>query len=290
MHLLYYVTTHGYGHGVRTAAICNALAADVRITFRTALPEQFFREEVRRDFVYAPASFDCGCLQSDSVHTDIERTLSTYRAIAGTNESLLDKEVRWCRQQRVDVIASDITPFAFEVAQRSAVPSVAVTNFTWYDIYAPYAASNPGFLPVLDAMKAQYARASLVLALQPALPMSFFRRRIDVPPVGRIGHERRAEIVEKYRFDPRKHVGLVYFGQFGIQGIDWRKLAEFADWEFLGIWPLDGAPPNYHFHPEERFPLPGFGSVGRYHDLQDRVRRGRGMHAARDADHVSAPR
>ena len=114
MHIIYYVTSHGYGHGVRTVAICNEFSKNVRITFRTTLPEAFFREEVKKDFSYAPASFDCGCIQKDSLSIDIEKTLSTYRTIAASNASLLENESQWCRAQKADAIVSDIVPFAFK--------------------------------------------------------------------------------------------------------------------------------------------------------------------------------
>nr|MCU0609904.1 hypothetical protein [Chitinispirillaceae bacterium] len=104
MNIIYYVTSHGYGHGVRTAAICNALSPSHRLIFRTSLPRQFFCEELSRDFSYEEAVFDCGCIQHDSVNVAYEETLSTYRGIAARNRSLLEDEVRWIKQQHADVI------------------------------------------------------------------------------------------------------------------------------------------------------------------------------------------
>jgi hypothetical protein len=245
VHLLYYVTGHGYGHGVRTAAICNELSPDVRLTFRTKLPEQFFIEEIKRPFHYAPEEFDCGCLQFDSVTTDIEKTFTAYQSIERRNAMLLDDEAAWCAAQGVTMIVSDATPFAFDVARRCGIPSVAVTNFTWYDIYLPYAKVNAGFLPLVERMKEQYGRADALLALEPALPMEYFRKRIEIPPVGRRGKNRRDEIAGKNGFDKRKHLALIYFGEFGMHDIDWRGLARFTEWEFLGLYPLPHAPSNY---------------------------------------------
>jgi hypothetical protein len=254
MHVIYYVTNHGFGHAVRTAAICNEFSHDVRLTLRTALPERFFREEIHRDFSCAPASFDCGCVQKDSLNVDIKGTLSTYRAIAAKNSALLESEARWCRTQKADVIVSDIVPFAFDVAEQCDVRSVAVANFTWYDIYEEYTHSFPEYQSDQEKIRRQYARASLLLALEPALPMDYFRKRTIVPPTGRRGRSRRAEINKKYGLKPDRHLGLMYFGPFGIAGVDFRKLAAFSEWGFLGISPVDGAPPNYHCVPKTDFP------------------------------------
>jgi UDP:flavonoid glycosyltransferase YjiC (YdhE family) len=254
MHIIYYVTSHGYGHAVRTVAIANVFSKNVNITFRTALPEAFFREEMRRDFSYAPAAFDCGCVQTDSLNVDIKKTLSTYRAIAGKNSSLLESEARWCASQKADVIVSDIVPFAFDVAEKCAVPSVAVANFTWYDIYKDYVQEFTEYKNDLEHIRRQYERASLLLSLEPALPMGYFKKRMAVPPTGRRGRNCRAEILRKYGLPPDRRLGLVYFGFFGISGLDIIKLAGFSKWEFLGICPLDGAPGNYHLIPKSDFP------------------------------------
>jgi hypothetical protein len=198
MHVVYYVTGHGYGHAVRTAAICNGFSGKVRITFRTALPEKFFRDEVRRDFSHAPASFDCGCVQTDGLGVDTEKTLALYRTVAGKNAVLLESEARWCAARHADVIVSDIVPFAFDVAEKCGVPSVAVANFTWYDIYEEYLREFPSYRNDIKAIRNQYAGASLLLSLEPALPMRYFRKRLVVPPTGRKGRSRRAEILRKY--------------------------------------------------------------------------------------------
>lgn len=254
MHIIYYVTSHGYGHGVRTVAICNELPAHVRITFRTMLPETFFREEMHRDFSYTLAAFDCGCIQKDCISADIGQTLAAYRSIARKNEKLFNDEVRWCREQGADAIVSDIAPFAFEVAGACGIPSAAVTNFTWYDIYEEFIRSFPEYRPEMEKILSQYVSATLLLALEPALPMGYFAKRLSVPPVGRQGRNRRAEIVKKYGFGSDRHVGLIYLGNLGIAGMDWRKLADLTEWEFLGIYPFGDAPSNYHLIRKADFP------------------------------------
>jgi UDP:flavonoid glycosyltransferase YjiC (YdhE family) len=254
MHIVYYITSHGYGHAVRTAAICNAFSPDVRITFRTTLPQRFFHEEVRREFTYAPAEYDCGCIQKDSLTTDVEKTLETYAAIALKNESSLAEEVQWCRGVKADIIVSDIASFAFEVAEKAGIPSAAVTNFTWVDVYARYIDRHSVFLPVQQKMEEQYAMATLLCALEPALPMSYFSRRVDFSPVGRTGRNRRSEIIRKYGFANNRRICLIYFGYFGIDNIDWKQLEQFDSWEFLGLFPLSPRPANYHLIPKADFP------------------------------------
>jgi hypothetical protein len=143
MKILYYLTAHGYGHAVRSVTLCNELSENVRLIFRTTLPSIFFHEEVKRPFELFPARFDCGCVQKDSVTVDKKETLQAYMRLADQNTAHLEEEVKFCGEQRVDGIVSDITPFAFEVAQKAGLPSVAVSNFSCMTSINPM----PGNIP-----------------------------------------------------------------------------------------------------------------------------------------------
>jgi|WetSurMetagenome_2_1015567.scaffolds.fasta_scaffold00077_40 hypothetical protein len=246
MKVLYYITSHGYGHALRSAAICNRLSPETDIVFRTAVPRKFFDEEVKRPFFCEPAEFDCGCIQTDGVTVDEEKTLSRYRELAAHNSRMLDKEACWCARNRVSVIVSDIVPFAFEVASRAGVPSVAATNFTWCSIYEEYAWAVPEFSRELDGMRRQYSMASLLLAMFPANPMPYFANRKDVDAVGRVGTNVRERLLKEAGAGPNRKLGLIYAGNFGMDSVRWRALAEFQDWEFFGLYPLKDAPANYH--------------------------------------------
>ena len=258
MNIAYYITSHGYGHGVRTCSIVNKLPSDARLILKTMLPEQFFRKEITRPFEYVSEAFDCGCIQTDGVTVDIQRTIDAYTAIASANAALLSKEVAWCAANAIDVIVSDIVPFAFDVAAKAAIPAVAVTNFTWYDIYADYITVHPEFAPVLSSIQKQYSYADALLALEPALPMSYFKHRIKIPPVGRIGNSIREQLCITLGIDPQKKLGLIYTGTFGMDTMPWKNLERFTDWHFLGVYPLPGAPANFTRLSEKMF---------QYHDI-----------------------
>jgi hypothetical protein len=254
MKILYYLTAHGYGHAVRTSTICNEISEKVRLIFRTTIPEKFFHEEVKRPFKYLPGQFDCGCIQRDSVTIDKRETLQAYRAIAEKNTARLDAEVKFCREQGVDGIVSDITPFAFEVARRAGIPSVAVANFTWFDIYEPYVREYPSFVPVLEKMRRQYQMASLLLELTPSTGMSYFGNRVKISPVAKPGRNRGGELKKHLGLEEDRRIGLIYVGELGMENIRWGDLAKFRGWDFVGIYPLPGTSANYHLMDKKSFP------------------------------------
>jgi hypothetical protein len=65
--------------------------------------------------------------------------------------------------------------------------------------------------------------------------------------VCRPGRPRRAEFAARFDLDPEKKWALVYVGSFGLEGVDWHRLARYPDWEFMGLYPLEGAPANYRY-------------------------------------------
>ncbi|MBD3390917.1 MAG: hypothetical protein GF418_02635 [Chitinivibrionales bacterium] len=246
MHVAYYVTGHGFGHGIRTCAVCNRFNNDVKITIRTSLPRRLFDEELKREFAFVSGELDCGCIQKDSVTVDIEATARRYMEIDAVNAERLSAHLTWARDSRVDVIVGDITPFAFEVARAAGVPSVGVSNFSWLDIYAPYVSIVPSFRFCVEHIRRQYESADLALALTPQNELQGFRRRENMGIVGRRGRNRSEAIRERLGISRDKGLALIYLGTFGLDAATWERLEELAGWEFLGIHSLPVTARNFH--------------------------------------------
>jgi len=253
MKLAYYITSHGFGHGLRSCVICNCLSPDVDIVLKTLLPQRFFKEEIFRQYQLVPGAFDCGCIQLDSVTVDKRKTMASYKSIADNNARVLDREVKWCVDNNIDGIASDIAPFAFEAAFKAGIPSVAITNFTWFDIYKDYCDSFPEFLPCLEKIKRQYDLADLLLELTPANSMDYFEKRKKILPVGRVGRNIREKILEFFGINPNKRIGLIYNGTFGMDSMNWSRLEQFGEWEFFGLHEIPGSPKNFHLVSKKEF-------------------------------------
>ncbi len=232
--LCYYVTGHGFGHAVRTTQILRALPPELPLIIKTTAPARLFREELPgRDFELIHAEFDCGCLQTDSVSVRRRETLTRYAEIARRNDAHLADEIRFLRERGVRAAASDIASFPLRAARAAGVPSAAVTNFTWHDIYSEYAETAEDDA-LLAQMADEYAAATVALITPLHLPSTpgVFPHVEEAPLVARRGENIRAALTAALGIPAEKHLALLYLGGWGLE-INWAALERLTDWVFL---------------------------------------------------------
>jgi len=244
--IAYFISGHGYGHGVRSCAIINGIPSENRILIFSNLPSDFFREELKREYRQIYCELDCGCVQSDCVHIDISATLKKYAAINLKRGKLIDHFAGFIKKAGVHLVLADIPPLAFPIAEKADVPCIGISNFSWADIYQPYLKRYPGYSPIIEQMMADYGKADKHFSLYPNMEGKGLHPQEEMGLVSRKGKKRRGELAKKYSLHPEKKWCLVYLGHFGLEEIQWKQLKEYTDWEFLGLCALPGAPENYH--------------------------------------------
>ena len=245
--IAFFLSGHGFGHAVRESALIEALPADVAVDIYTSIPSAFFRDELRREVRVIPCEIDCGCLQTDTVEVDVEGTLARYQEIESRRREHIDRFAPMLKASGADLAVADAPALAFPIARAAGIPAWCVCNFTWLDIYAPYVAERPHYREMLARMRADYASADRHIRLFPHMSG---QDGWPVEPVGlisRSGRPLRAEFARRFSLDPGKRWALIYVGSFGLDGVDWARLARYGNWEFMGLYPLAGAPANYRF-------------------------------------------
>src|SRR5690606_15561358 len=229
--IAFFLSGHGFGHGVRNSALIEALPAGVEVDIHTSLPESFFRDEIHRPFRVVPCEIDCGCLQRDTVEVDVEGTLARYLEIESGREGIVSRYAPMLRESGADLVIGDTPPLAFPIARAAGIPAWCICNFTWIDIYAPYVAKHPGYLSMLRRMEADYAQADRHLRFHPGMESSAAWKVENVGMVCRPGRPRRDEFALRFGLDPARKWCLIYIGSFGLDGVDWGRLEAFSGWE-----------------------------------------------------------
>jgi hypothetical protein len=168
MTIVWYVSSHGFGHASRDVEVIKAISRrrpDVRMVVRTLVPASFVEQSVTAQVDLQPAETDTGVAQIDSLRIDESATARQAAVFHEDFNTRAEAEAEVLRQMRATVVVADIPPLACAAADRAGVPSVVLGNFTWDWIYAAYPQFETIAPGVVETIGASYARAAQALRL-----------------------------------------------------------------------------------------------------------------------------
>jgi len=258
--LAYYISAHGYGHGVRSADILRALARrlpDWRFILVSDLPAAFLRLRLAGvPHELRAAAFDVGMVQLDSIRVDVPATLARVEQLLRERQARVASETRWLREAGVGAVVADIPAMPLEAAAALELPRLAIGNFAWDWIYEAFGAQDPRWLTAVDAFRRGYACAELLLRLPFAPEMTAFPRSVDIPLLADPGRARREDLAGLTGADPRRPWILLSFTT-----LEWSETVldrverELADYEFFTVRPLEWRRRNIHPVAREQIPF-----------------------------------
>jgi len=259
--LAVYVTSHGFGHLHRTAAVLNRFPVELPVVIRSG-PDlsAHWRERLKRPAELKPYMWDAGAVNplGDSTATDAAATLDLAAKAHVGAMAHVDEEVRFLREHAIAAVLCDAPAVPLVAASRAEVPRFLMANFTWADIYAPHARSLGGDALLLVAeLRRAYRHASGVFRIEPALRMSWLAPVKDVGMVVNQGRDRRAELRRKLGLPKAARLVYIYIGRYGQDDLGWSRLERFAEEgvHFLSYHPAPGLQPdNLHVVPSAEWP------------------------------------
>jgi hypothetical protein len=240
--IAYYISAHGYGHGVRSCDIIRALNhlfphLDVQII--SDLPPAFLSNRIGsvRNPI-RPGSFDVGMVQLDSIRVDVNATLARVEQLCSRRKELVAQELEYIRGMKFALVVVDIPAIPLESAALAGIPGVAVGNFGWDWIYSGFSAQDPRWTAAVKVFQEQYGCADLLLRLPFSEKMAAFHRIEDVPLVASPGKNRRSEIAALSGCDPGKKWLLLSFTTLSWNDESLANVERLEDYEFLTVRPL----------------------------------------------------
>jgi L-arabinokinase len=256
-HIAFYITGHGFGHATRMGAVARALSdrlPGARLSLLTTVPEWLLRLSVSVPFTLRPVAIDVGVVQRDAIRLDARATLEAYAAMLPRLPALVAEEADRLGKAGVDLIVADIPPAAFPIARRLGVPGVGISNFSWDWIYTDYAREAREYQGVIEAIRGDYGGADLFLRLPFHGPCDAFPVVRDIPMVARQAQESRETIRQQLGVNGGRPVVLLSFGGFDVQGIDFDRVEQLEDFQFLTTQPLPRPVRNVRILPLGRIP------------------------------------
>ncbi len=291
------VSSHGFGHGSRTASVLCELAAlrpDWRLVLSTGLPPAFLELSFGRvPFELRPCRWDVGVIQADALGADADATLMALERLEEELPALVEREARWLEDQRQPVLVlGDVPPAAALLARRLRVPLVWLASFGWDAIHAPM---GPAFHPWAERHRQLYGQGDLLLHCPLSLPMDWGIPEVRLGLTSsrpRLDGERLAR--ELALPADRERLVLVSFGGLGM-AIDPKLLARWPEHVFIGPEPLLATVPNGRCLPQGVRPLDLMPLAGRlitkpgYSSFCEAFSQGVGIHLVHRSGFAEAP-
>jgi len=238
----YYITSHGYGHGVRSCAIIralNSLYPHVKVQIVSGLPPGFFQHQFdAMPISVRSKSFDVGMTQIDSIRVDVPSTLEKLCALYSRRMEIVEAETAYLAEQGIALCVVDIPALPVEAARKAGVRCIAVGNFSWDWIYSEFLPQDAAWGPIIDSLREEYGKTDLLLRLPFCDRMDAFPIIEDIPLVASPGTPRREEIANWTRCDPVRKWILLSFTTLEWTEEALRRVEHVRDYEFFTVDPL----------------------------------------------------
>jgi hypothetical protein len=291
------ISSHGYGHGARTAAVLGELAAlrpDWRLVVSTGLPEPFLRLCLGPvPFEHRSCRWDVGVIQADALGADAPATLAALEQLEDQLPERLEQEADWLAAQKQPLLLlGDVPPAAALLADSLGAPLVWLASFGWDAIHGPM---GEAFRPWVERHRALYARGDLLLHCPLSLPMEWGLPEVRL---GLTASRPRLDLNRLVRDlglpAERERVVLVSFGGLGM-AIDPAWMARWPDHVFIGPDPALAMVPNGRRLPDGVRPLDLMPLTGRlitkpgYSSFCEAFSQGVGIHLVHREGFAEAP-
>ena len=276
-HFVFYLSSHGHGHGVRESFLINGLPAGNQVTIVTALEKSFFDEEIKRPFCYRFKKYDEGAIQVDAIVIDEAQTIKAMSAQEEYNSSDLDDEVNWLHSVGADHLVADSVLWVGALGEAAQIPTTLITNFTWLDIINGFSihASNVSGEVVLNGEinQAQLAELKLlfssyikkftsIIPLAPAMAslLEVVEPHTKERHLFRRGKPRANDLRKKLGIAPKTKIALLYVGKYGMDQCKWAKLEKMTGWHFISLFPIPISLSNYTVIDKKGWQLQEYGA------------------------------
>jgi hypothetical protein len=248
--IAYYISAHGYGHGVRSCDIVRSLLQlrpELHLILVTDLPQEFLANRLApAGFEYRQAAFDVGMIQLDSIRADIPATLERVQRLAVLRPELIRAEAEFITRRNVRLVVADIPSIPLESAAAADIPGVAVGNFSWDWIYSAHTAQDERWRKVTHAFAEGYRQSRLLLRLPFHAEMEVFPRIEDIPLLAAPGCVRREEIAGLTGARPEIPWVLLAFTSLDWDETALRGVERLTGYEFFTVPPLGWQRRNMH--------------------------------------------
>ena len=236
------ISSHGLGHAAQIVPVLNELGRIVpglQAVLRTQVPSWFFENRLTIPWTLSPAQQDIGCIQHGPLTIDVTATWDAHACFHSNWEQHVRAEALAMRAAVPALVLSDISHLAIESGAQAGIPSVALCNLSWDQILEPLAdPGQPDHRRIIDHIRRAYAHADLLLRPAPGIPMTAFRRIVDIGPIVDPTTTAAADLQNDAAAGPGARIVLIGFGGIALDALPFEQLDRLAGYRFIVAGPV----------------------------------------------------
>jgi uncharacterized protein (TIGR00661 family) len=143
MKIAYYISDYGYGHATRSIALIRRLMIqnpNLEITICHSFAINLLKVSLSGfNIKYRIIETDIGYMTQKGA-IDIAPSLmkAKYKEWIKQKNQWVTEEARFLKIKHIDLVITDISPFAIDAAKKCNIRSIAISNFTWYSAYQEF--------------------------------------------------------------------------------------------------------------------------------------------------------
>lgn len=210
--LIYYITDHGRGHATRSVAIIRELQKlDIEVIIRNSNVVNFLQHSLPGTKIISGLTDIGPSLNNDGVSIDEQKSKIAIKNWIDKLDETSSTESQIIKKHEPDLIISDISAMPFLAAAKANKNSIAISNFSWYDVLK--------FLPTnaLEILRDAYDKSNLAIQLPIGTPMTHFKTKRKIGLVSRVSSSPREELRKKFKIRSNDIAILFALGGSDVQ-------------------------------------------------------------------------
>jgi uncharacterized protein (TIGR00661 family) len=205
--IIYYITDHGRGHATRSVALIRNLQKfNIDITIRNSNNIQFLQKSLDNVPIVSGTTDVGPLIRRDGISIDNENSQTLLHDWMAKLEKNANLEIDRISKISPNLIISDISAMPLVAAKKLQIPSIAISNFTWFDVLKFLSRDD------LEMLRTAYDNADLAIKLPLGTEMSHFKNRKQMGIVSRSPTKSREELRRKLGIKDSTSVVLVVIG------------------------------------------------------------------------------
>ena len=204
--IFYYITDHGKGHATRSIAIIKDLQKNFEVIIRNSNAEDLIKKSLPKIQIIKGKTDQGSIIKNDGVSINKSKTKNKFETWISELEKNSKNESKLISKYSPDLIISDISYMPFISAKKNNIPSIAISNFSWYDVMDSISKQNSKIL------FESYENADFSIKLPFGTDMNHFKKQKQVNLVCRKTTQTKAEIRKKLKIKDSDKIILFALG------------------------------------------------------------------------------